>query len=919
MGVTEVVGRESELEAIGAFLGLAVGEPAALVLEGEAGIGKSTLWTAAVSAARERGHRVLVSRPAEAERAFALSALGDLFEDISEETLSALPRPRRRALEVALLRADAQGEVADDRALAVGVRDVLHLLAARSPVLIAVDDVQWLDPSSSSALAFALRRLDGSPVLALLARRIDGSSEASDVERAIAPERLMRLEMGPLSLGALHRLLQEQRGRAFAHQTLVRIRELSGGNPFFALELARTLNADIGPLEPIPIPESLEELVRARLSGLPDATRYALAFAAAVGRPSVSLLRNLGVEPEVLEPAVAAQVIDFQGDEIRFANPLLSSVLYGDLGARRRTVHERIAGVVDDPVTRARHLALATDAPSPAVAEAMDAAARAASDRGAAASAAELADAALRLTPPRDTAERHRRAMAAAHAHLTAGEWTRARAIARDLLEEPHIGAMRADVLVLLADLEGLDRATELLEEALRQANARPALQALILCRLAWTARFKEGFDGAFAHARRALELADEVDDDGLRLEAIRMLAFLGSAIGDADARAFATRGVEIADALGDPRLMHRARLSLIETAAASRERRTAGPLLTWLYEDSRDRDELAAADALESLASFELRTGQWARAAAHAESAYDLTMQYGLEVPWAHLAVAMIAAHRGQLEIARSHSERALRLAEEQFGRHTPVHLGTLGFVARQSGDLEAADRWFAESRAVTTALRWHDAGRRWWVGDHVETLLELGRVDEAVRIIAEWEAERNPDDDWTRGHVTRCLGLVEAARGEVAGAGVLLTEAIAQHEAAQDAFGRARAMLALGVVRRRERQKRAAREAITAALAGFEELGARTWVDRARAELGRIGGRTTEPGLTAAELRVAALVAEGRTNKEVAAALYLGQRTVETHLSHVYAKLGVRSRAELARRFPPDGQSSGEPTITG
>ena len=143
------------------------------------------------------------------------------------------------------------------------------------------------------------------------------------------------------------------------------------------------------------------------------------------------------------------------------------------------------------------------------------------------------------------------------------------------------------------------------------------------------------------------------------------------------------------------------------------------------------------------------------------------------------------------------------------------------------------------------------------------------------------------------------------------------LLEQAVAQHEEVGDAFGRARALLALGVVRRRARQKRPAREAIEAALAGFEQLGAATWAEKARAELGRIGGRTREEGLTAAERRVAALVAEGRTNREVAAALFLGERTVASHLTHIYAKLGVRSRTELARRLP-DGRAQSSDVLT-
>jgi DNA-binding CsgD family transcriptional regulator len=152
---------------------------------------------------------------------------------------------------------------------------------------------------------------------------------------------------------------------------------------------------------------------------------------------------------------------------------------------------------------------------------------------------------------------------------------------------------------------------------------------------------------------------------------------------------------------------------------------------------------------------------------------------------------------------------------------------------------------------------------------------------------------------------HVTRSRGLVAAARGDVEEALAVLERAVAEHEAVGDPFGRARALLALGVVSRRGRQKRPAREAIEAALEGFEAIGAAGWAAKARTELGRIGGRTREEGLTAAERRVADLVAEGRTNREVAAALFLGERTVASHLTHIYAKLGLRSRTELARKL--------------
>jgi len=902
----QIVGRESELGSLCAFLDRRVETPVGLVLEGEPGIGKSTLWVAARAAARERGFVLLSSRPAEAERGLAHVGLGDLFERVADEVIAELSAPRRRALEIALLRDETDDEAADHRAIAVAARDVLHLLSERGPVVVAIDDVQWLDSSSASALAFALRRLE-TPVWLLFARRL----EPSELEQSVDVE---RLRVGPLSAGALHRLLHDRLGRAFARQTLLRIHERSGGNPFFALELARVLDEDVDPLEPLPVPETLEELVRTRLAGLPASTSEALALASALGTPSELLLESAGVAPQALDPAVEAHIVERERGVIRFTHPLLSSVLYKDLGGRRRLVHERIAGIVTDPVTRARHLALAAAKPDAAVAAALDDAVTIAAGRGGSASAAELAEAALRLTPPEDVEECRRRALAASRAHRVAGEWTRARAIAGDLLEEPDLGSLRADVLLLLAELESLDRAIALLEEALQEATSRPALKAAIECRLAWSARFTKGFVAALEHGRASLELADEVDDDALRVDALEMMTFLGSAVGDPEVTAYAERAHEIAVATGDARLLRKARLSLVETMDNND---LARGLLERVYEEAHERDDLSAAEALYRLAWLELWAGRWELAAEYAERSYDLRTQYGLEVPGAHLPIAVIAAHRGQLELARAHSMRALQLGEQQFGYHTPVHVATLGFVALQSGDPQQAMEWFAEAEAVTTRLGWHEAAMRWWVPDQVEALLELDRVDEAVRVLGMWEDERRADDDWVLAHFTRCRGLVAAARGDVAEAASLLADAVAQHEQALDSFGRARALLALGVVRRRERQKRAAREAIAAALEGFEHLGAATWTEKARAELGRIGGRTREEGLTAAERRVAALVAEGRTNREVAAALFLGERTVETHLSHVYAKLRVRSRAELARVYRPDSepaeQSSG------
>jgi DNA-binding CsgD family transcriptional regulator len=900
---SEIVGREAELAAVCAFIDQVKDGTALLVLDGDAGIGKSTLWLAGVEHARASGLRVLSSRPAEAERALAHAGLGDLLEDALDDALPALAPPRRRAVEIVMLRADMQGDPVDQRALAVAVRDVLQVLSDREPLVIAVDDVQWLDPSSSRALAFALRRLGASDVRVLFARRPIDEAQSPLLDQTFRGDTVQRLRVGPLSIGALHQLMRDRLGRPFARQTLLRIHERSGGNPFFALELARVLDGDVNPLEPLPVPETLEELLRARLADLPAATREALALASVLGTPSESLLARAGVAADALEPAVAARVIERENGTIRFVHPLLSSVLYNDLGEQRRTVHRRIARIADEPLFRARHLALSKDKPDAEVAAALDEAVRLANDRGASAVAAELAEHAVRLTPPDARDERRRRALDAARVHLAAGEWTRARTLATELLAEKEIGSWRAEALILLAELEPTVPAAELLEEALRHAASRPALQSLIHCRLAWAKRFKSGF----AHADAALELAERLDDEVLRQRARAVQAilrwFVGEAVAPDDLPELARH---LPGALGGERLVQEATQAMVNTLAPSSKREAARALLEREHREWRERDEPRSARALWGLAWVEFWAGRWELAAEHAARAHDIGIQYGLEVPQDHLPIAVIAVYRGRLELAREHSGRALDLADKQFGSLLPQHHAVLGLAAHWSGDPDAALQWLGAADQRAAALSWGEPSVRWWTAEHAELLLELGRIDDAAHLIDVWEADAaRVGRDWVLAHVTRCSGLVAAARGDVEHALVSFEQAVADHDAVGDPFGRARALLALGTAKRRTRRKRPAREAIEAALEGFEAIGAEGWADKARAELGRIGGRTRADGLTAAERRVASLVVEGKTNREVAAALFLGERTVASHLTHIYAKLGIRSRTELARRL--------------
>jgi AAA ATPase domain len=230
-----LVGRETELAVLEEMLGSGL-DARALVLVGEPGIGKTTLWTAASAAAGKRGWVVLSARPAAAEAEFSLAGLTDLLEGIAADVVDALAGPQRRALEVALLREEPEGAPRGPRVLAAAVLGVLRGLAAAGPVLVAVDDVQWLDPPSSQALAFAARRLAGDDVRFLLARR-EGS--ASALEGAFAAGELARLELGSLSFGAMWSIVARRVEGPLTRRVLRRVFEASGGNPLFALELAR--------------------------------------------------------------------------------------------------------------------------------------------------------------------------------------------------------------------------------------------------------------------------------------------------------------------------------------------------------------------------------------------------------------------------------------------------------------------------------------------------------------------------------------------------------------------------------------------------------------------------------------------------------------------------------------------------------
>ena len=497
MASSPVIGRDTEIEAIRDFLGMDATGPAGLSVTGPPGIGKTALWELGVEHARGRFGSVLTQRSVEAEAGLAFAGLSDLLAPVLDAVRDGLAPPRRRALEVAMLLADpGTDEPLDLRAIGLALLDVLHTLADRGPVLIALDDLQWLDAPSAAILPVAVRRLQAEPVGLLATLREAPGVSAPFSLRDVLPEgHAARLRVGPLDDATLSRLLRERLALELPRPLLRRVAEVSTGNPFFALELGRELVRTGGQADPdgaLPVPETLRDLLGGRLARLPGGTSDVLLEVAALARPTSAVLTRGHERPnaviEALDAAARAGVIAVDGARVRFTHPLLASMVYEQAPPwARAAVHDRLATRVTDPEERARHLALATEDADEAVATQLDAAGRHAAARGASSAAAELAELAALRTPPDAAEDRRRRRLHAAAWHGLAGALTRAASIYDDVLNELPAGPDRADVLYALAMIAGRDfeATADLCEQALEHADADDARCAQILGYLA--------------------------------------------------------------------------------------------------------------------------------------------------------------------------------------------------------------------------------------------------------------------------------------------------------------------------------------------------------------------------------------------------------------------------------------------------
>jgi DNA-binding CsgD family transcriptional regulator len=920
-----IVGRELELAAIQEFLSPARPGLSALVLEGEPGIGKSTVWLEALELAVAEGLEVLPCRPVQAEAKLALASLSDLLAPLVDTLLPELPEPQRLTLEVALLRTVPTGSPPDGRAVATATQSLLRRRTVDTTILVAIDDVQWLDRSSAAAISFALRRLADAPVRVLLALRVDGRALADPLELSRnLPDRTERLRLGPLSLGGLHHLLRDRLGQVLPRPMLQRIAQASGGNPLLALELARALlelETRPGPGEPLPVPETLADLLNARLRRLPSATRDALLAAAALSSPDTALIADALGEETAADLAIAEQagVVHLRGGMIRFDHPLLASTLYSAVSqAKRRTVHRRLADAVRESEERARHLALAADGQDESVARLLEDAAEHARSRGAPSAAAELMELSLQLTP--DAVGVPRRTVSLANLLNVAGDVARSEAVLEEAIPQLQPGLLRAEAVLLYGVIvsapEDHAKSIEWCVEALGEAEEDPLLHARMHVYLAQSFGDLDQQE-AVVHARKAVELLEPVDHDMTYANALQALAHAELLAGfppneGAIAEAMAIEERELRGRFGADLMFMPAYWAShwddFDTACA----RLSG----YLELAGEAGDEAVRPYLLGHLAETECQAGRYEEAAEHAAESIALAEQIGQGPNACAMAVytdALLAALRGDLDEAKAFADRldATFLRPEERGR---VYTFTaLGFVALSRGDLAGADGWLTRADALLSAIGIREPVKNRFQGDHVEAVVGLGDLDRAEALVIRLEERATIfPRPWTLAVGSRSRALLEGTRGNLDAADEAFRAALVHHERLPMRFELGRTRLLFGQLLRRRNERRAARDELESALGIFSELGTRIWAERAEEELKRIPiRRKASEGLTPTELQVAKLAAEGRTNREVANALFMSPKTVEANLSRAYRKLGIRSRAELGATMAELGKT--------
>ena len=916
-----IVGRESELGAVRQFVRDVNQGPASLVLEGPAGIGKTAIWNQAVLDARANDVAVRTCRCSESDAGWAFAGLGDLLEGLDSQALAELPAVQRSALSAALLLSDVVDGSPGDRVVGVAVLSVLRALARSGPLVLAVDDIQWLDASSRKVLSFALRRFSDERVRLVASCRtgpLAGAVEAADL--GLPGERIV---VGPVSIGILQRIVQTRLSHTLSRPTLTRLHQATGGNPMMCLEMARALQRrgrEPAAGEPLPVPADLRVLVTERLRGLTEGARQLLLLTAALAQPTVLSVSAAVGDPKesqrCLTEAIGAGVLELEDERVHFTHPLIASIPYADLSPDFRSqLHERLASTVTDPEEHARHAALGTTEPSSAVAAALDIAARHARARGSIDASAELAELAVARTPVSDPEDLLRRTVDAAKCLFLLGDTLRARTVLTQGLGASPPGPVRVRGLLLQATIASWEQGDATVarwcEQAMTEAGDEKLLLALCHATLADTSPSGAAMD--MFHAQSAVDLLESMDapPSDLLASSLTNVACNGCRLG----RGLAVTTLERAVALqaeGEPvPVGERAGLGLgmyLKVIDRFEESRT---WLTMMWTCAIDEgDDSALPITLGHLATLECWAGDYDLALEYAVEGREHAARMGLRAPMPHSTHVLALAHRGRLDEARALAERDLA-ADESLGYNAAValHLRSLGFTELLAGNPAAAADHLLRALSISSEeigiaepaiLRLH--------ADAVAALVALERFEDARRLTHDLDASSQANHlPWSTALAGRCHGLLKAAEGDMHAALEVLQQALVDHELLSMPFEQARTRLLFGSALRRSGHRNDARRELEAARAVFVRLGTPVQAEHARAELASLGGWPNRGAtLTPVEERIATLVAVGQTNREVASTLFMSVRTVESHLGRIYRKLGIRSRTELARRWP-------------
>ncbi|OYN82369.1 helix-turn-helix transcriptional regulator [Mycolicibacterium sphagni] len=912
------VGRRDEITAISNLLATVAAGSAGFVIEGDPGIGKTTVWLHGLQLARTNGFRVLAARGTAAESVLAYAALADLLADVDPALWTDLPAPQRHGLAAALLREpDTGASPLDQRAVGAALLAVLRRLAAESPVILAIDDLQWIDASSAAAIRFAVRRLTAGMAVACTLRT--GSGPASRWVELATPEALTRIQLQPFTAGELQEVLDARATARIARSRLQRIHQVSGGNPFYALELARATD-EHGHDSDLLMPESLAELTRARIATVQGDAEDALLAIASLAAPTIPVVAAaIGVTPvravDMLETAEAHGVIAIDGSRVQFTHPLLAhAVARGVSPARRRAMHRSIAGAVTAPEVRARHLALADPTGEPATLAALDDAADIARARGAPAAAAELLELAVRLND-----ESPWRRIRLGQCLFASGDLRQARHVLDAAVAELAPGSTRAEALQLLMLVRLHDdsflEAAELGRRALADCPDPSTLRVHLLTAVAFAQLNTAQVESALSTAEEAVATARLLGEREPLGRALSMRAMMQFMNGD---------GFAVAD------LNQALDLAAPESAmpVAFRPSVQNALLMGWTGHLQSARDALYRAGQhcvargeegelmfiAFQLVVFDIWSADLGRAAETADEARQRARLIGGD---ASLFIgsslqAAVAAYQGRVDDARTYLQEAMAAGQDS------GYVLMLSWAVTIHGFLELSLGNHAQALAVLEPLmpmvdlmpRSTEVLTVGFLPDAIEAMISLGRLDDAEPLVA--TLERNGgrlDRPWAMAVGSRCRAMLLAARGEVGAAATAARQALTQHDRVPMPIERARTLLLLGKLERRLRHPSAATAALGEALSIFENAVMPLWVSQVRTELDRVTHRGSHPfGLTTTEQRIADLAAAGMNNRDIASTLFITRKTVEVNLTRIYRKLGIHSRSELYHALAVD-----------